>query len=282
MKYEDGFHFNEYPCASGKPDALIIFLHGHGNHPDMFAQVPEEIQKRYPNADVLVVRGPVAINADPGRKTRHGVEQNDDLYTWYHSAAKPEDTLDLAISHLFNRVPVVDDLNKFADAQLKKRNLEDKNLFLFGFSLGGAISVQMATKRPNEIAGVICHSGPVLPIMAPKSKPDMLLLMGDQDPLFYTKSKIVQNPNPPKRGKLSRALDRAMEKISVHYNASLMRLKKAGINAKGVVIAGMSHTINEASFLESIAFLTEKLGKNAPPAAPQAPQAPQAPKPPPP
>lgn len=278
MKYEDGFHFNEYPCASGKPDALIIFLHGHGNHPDMFTQLPDEIHKQCPNADILIVRGPVGIGADKARIDRHGVPGADDLYTWYKASGKPEESLELAISHLFNRVPVIDQLNKFADEQLKKRGLEDDGLLLFGFSLGGAVVVQMGTRRDKQCAGIICHSGPVLPIMHPKSKPDTLLVMGDEDRLFYKNSRIIENPNPPpKRGKIGKAFDKALDRISIHYNASLMRLKKIGMLSKGVVVSGMSHTINEESFGHSIKFIVDHLKKPDAPAPPASPLVPPSP-----
>lgn len=280
MKNEDGFHFNEYPCASGKPDALVVFLHGYGNHPDMFKDLPPEIQKRYPNADILVVRGPVPLNASQQHKDRCGTPDVDDLYTWYKSTKSPEETFDIAISHLFNRVPVVDQLNKFTDAQLAKRGLKDDGLVLFGFSLGGAMVVQMGTRRDNECAAVINHSGPVLPIIAPKSKPDTLLLMGDDDHYFYTSSRVVKNPNPPPKPKkmhergLKKIFDTALSQISVHYNASLMRLKRAGMKAKGIVIKGMTHTINEESFTHSIDFMVEHLKKTPPAPPPPAPPAP--------
>ncbi len=266
MKNEDGFKFNEYPCASGKPEALVIFLHGYGNHPDMFKDLPAEIQKAYPNADILVVQGPVGLNASQEHKDRCGTPDVDDLYTWY-KGGKLEETFEIAISHLFNRVPVVDQLNKFADVQLAKRNLKDDGLVLFGFSLGGAMTVQMGTRRPDQCAAVICHSGPVLPIIAPKSKPDTLLLMGDQDSYFYTSTKIIQNPNPPpppKKKGLGKVFEKALERVSVHYNSSLMRLKRAGLPTTGKVIQGMTHTINEESFRHSIDFIVDHLKKTPP------------------
>lgn len=268
MKSEDGFEFREFPCASGKPDALVIFLHGHGNHPDMFERLPPEIQKRYPNADILMVKGPVPVAASQQHKKDLGVAHVDDLYTWYKNGNKPADTLDLAISHLFNRVPVVDQLNKFADAQLAKRGLKDDGLVLFGFSLGGAVVVQMGTRRPDKCAAVICHSGPVLPIIAPKSTPDTMLLMGTEDRLFYKNTRKIANPTaPPKKNRLKKVFDHALSQISVHYNSSLVRLRKTGADeVKGVLVHGMDHTINEESFLHAVGFIVDHLKK--PPVAP--------------
>ncbi|MBI1215527.1 MAG: hypothetical protein GC185_06890 [Alphaproteobacteria bacterium] len=266
MKHEDGFHFLEYPCKSGKPETLIVLLHGYGNHPEMFKELPEGFQKEFPNADVLIVRGPEPVGASAEHKKDLGVPGVDDLYSWYKVQNDAGKNLELALSHLFNRVPVVDQLNKFADAQLKKRGLKDENLVLYGFSLGGGIVVQMGTRRKEKCAAVICHSGPVFPIIKPKSKPDTMILMGDQDYFFYTRTAQIKNPQgkcplkAPKR-KLRNAFDKAIGEIGVHYDDSKRRLERAGIEATGELVKGMGHTINEESFNKTVKYLAKKLKK---------------------
>lgn len=259
MKNEDGFHFLEHKCASGKPEALIIFLHGHANHPDMFKDLPPHIQKEFPNADILVVRGPEALGSAPQHKKNVGVPDVDDLYTWYKVDKDAGKNLQMALGHFFNNVPVVDKLNRFADEQLKKRGLKDENLVLYGFSLGGAVVVQMATKRDGKCAAVVAHSSPVFPVINPKSKPDTMLIMGEEDMLFYKTVTTVQKPEKP--NPLKRAFDRAIAPISVHYNQSIKRLRKAGLPVTGVVINGMAHTINEESFRQSVDFIAKQLNK---------------------
>ena len=257
MKNENGFDFMEFPAASGKPDALVIFLHGYGNHPEMFKDLPANIQKEWPNADVLLVRGPVGIKASQGHKDEYGVGHVDDLYSWYKSAKDAGQGLELALSHLFNRVPVVDQLNQFADAQLAKRGLKDDGLVLYGFSLGGAMVVQMATRRDAPCAAVVAHSSPVFPIMKPKSKPDTMLIMGDQDHYLYNGPKTIERP--PSRFK--KVFDRAMSSISVHFNASVKRLKRAGIKTDGVLVKDLGHNINAESFDASVKFIAQHLRK---------------------
>ena len=259
MKHEDGFHFEEYPCKSGQPDPLVIIMHGYGNHPDMFDSLPGGIHKEWPNADVLIVRGPVPLNATPEHKKRVGAPNVEDLYTWYKVNGKADKTLELALSHMFNRVPVVDELNEFADAQLKKRGLKDDGLVLYGFSLGGAMAVQMATKRKDKCAALVCHSAPVFPIIRPKSKPDTMMVMGDQDNYFYVTPKTIEE-QPPK-GRVVKAFDKALSKISVHYNASLKRLQRAGLPVESVVVKGLTHNINEESFDHTIKFIVKRLKK---------------------
>ena len=260
MKKEDGFHFLEFPCKSGKPDTLIVFLHGYSNHPDMFTELPPRFQELWPNADVLLVRGPEALHASQERKDGVGVPHVDDLYTWYKVNNKAKENLQLALSHFFNQVPVVDELNEFVNAQLKKRGLKDDGLVLYGFSLGGAIVVQMATRRPDECAAVIAHSSPIFPIVKPKSKPETMLLMGDEDTFFYTKVMDVKKPN-----KLKKAFDKAMQTISVHYDSSLKRLKRSGMPTTGVLVKGLHHTMTEESLKHTLDFIGKKLNKPKPP-----------------
>ncbi|MEZ0226651.1 MAG: alpha/beta hydrolase [Alphaproteobacteria bacterium] len=254
MKKEDGFNFLEFPSKSGKTGSLIIFLHGHSNHPEMFTDIAKGLQKEWPDADVLLVCGPEPVHASQERKNNLHVPDVDDLYTWYKSGGKPSDGLELALSHMFNRVPVVDELNKFVDAQLKKRGLKDENLVLYGFSLGGAIVAQMGMRRPDKCAAVVLHSSPVFPIVKAASKPDTLLLMGDEDHFFYTTDKGVK-----KQGKLKRAFDKAMSTISVHYDASLKRLKRAGFPTTGKLVGGLHHTISPESFQHTVDFLKKHL-----------------------
>lgn len=255
MKHEDGFHFLEYPCASGKPDGLVLILHGHANHPNMFTRLAEEIRQARPNTDILLVRGPVPVNATKARIRAHGAGDADDLYTWHHITKNAGESAKLVLSHFFNRVPVVDQLNKFADAQLAKRNLKDENMAIFGFSLGGAIAVQMGTRRPQEVAAIVNHSGPVFPVGKAVSRPETLFVMGDKDDFFYTERMEV---SPPKN-KLKKAFDAAVAKISVQYHDSLKRLKSAKIPVVGKVIPGMGHTVNEQSFRPAMDFMNKRL-----------------------
>lgn len=255
MKHEDGFHFLEYACASGKPDGLVLILHGHDNHPNMFTKLAEEIRRERPHTDILLVRGPVAMQASKAKIRAHGAGNADDLYTWHHVTKNAGENAKLVLSHFFNRVPVVDQLNKFADAQLAKRNLKDENLALFGFSLGGAIAVQMGTRRPQEVAAIVNHSGPVFPVGKAQSKPETLFVMGDKDDFFYTGKMEVE---PPKN-KLKKVFHDAVSKVSLQYHDSLKRLQSAKIPVQGAVIPGMGHTVNEQSFRPAMDFMKRRL-----------------------
>lgn len=256
MKHENGFDFVEYPCASGNPDGLVIILPGHANHPVMFDKLAQQIRDERPNTDVLIVKAPVPLNATKEHIRRNGARGADDLYTWHKVSKNTGENAKLVLSHFFNRVPVVDQLNGFADAQLAKRGLADDGLALFGFSLGGALAVQMGTRRDNKVAAVINHSGPVFPIIRPKSKPETLFVMGEKDHFFYEGKMNVQ----PK-GKLKKAFNEAVSHVSLHFDDSLRRLKGAKLPTEDKVIPGLGHTINKNSFTPAMDFIRRKLGK---------------------
>lgn len=254
MQHENGFDFLSYPCASGKPDGLVIILPGHANHPVTFDKLARQIRAERPHTDILIVKAPVALNATKEHIRKNGAGSAEDLYTWHKIKGNAGDGAKLVLSHFFNRVQVVDDLNKFADAQLQKRGLKDDNLALFGFSLGGAIAVQMGTRRPAKVAAVINHSGPVFPIIDAKSKPDTLFVMGDKDDFFYAGTTEVKPAS-----KFKKAFNDAVSHVSLNFNDSLKRLRRAKMDVEDKVIPGLGHTVNKKSFEPAMEFIQRKL-----------------------
>lgn len=259
MKHEKGFYYLEFPAKTEKPDALVVILHGHNNHPNMFDKLPEKIQKENPGAVVLIVQAPYGLNAPQENKDRKGVPDVDDLYTWHKLEKKVSSHLGLVIGHTFNRIGVVGKLNKFIDHQLVELGLKDADLAIFGFSMGGAIAVEAATKRKNACAAVVCHSGMVLPNLKAKSKPDMLVVMGDKDALFYTQRLTL--PSPKKAGKLQSAFNKVASRIGLHHDDSVKRLKKAGIDVSEKIVDDLTHAISTESFDHSVKFIKKKLAK---------------------
>lgn len=258
MKHEKGFYYLEFPASGEKADSLVIILHGHNNHPRMFEQLPAQLQKEWPGADVLILRAPIAQNATEESKARNGVPDVEDLYTWHRLERRLRNHVTLALAHLFNRVGIVSKLNKFIDHQLEARNLKDENLAIFGFSMGGAIAVETATKRRGKCAAVVCHSGMVLPKLKARVRPDTLMVMGEKDALFYTQRLTLP---APRKGRIRKAFHRAAARVSLHYDDSVKRLKKAGIPVSEHLVEGMTHTINRESFGHSVGFIKKRLKK---------------------
>ena len=84
-------------------------------------------------------------------------------------------------------------LNAFIDAELKRHNLPDSALALVGFSQGTMMSLHVGLRRAAAPAAIVGYSGM---LVVPEdvdpdtfagqitSKPPVLLIHGDQDPLI--------------------------------------------------------------------------------------------------
>jgi phospholipase/carboxylesterase len=76
-------------------------------------------------------------------------------------------------------------LDRFIDAELAKRGLQDRDLALVGFSQGTMMSLHVGPRRPNRIGGILGFSGsliaPHLLAAEIKSKPPVFLVHGTAD-----------------------------------------------------------------------------------------------------
>ena len=79
------------------------------------------------------------------------------------------------------------DLNGFLDARLEEAGLAADRLVLIGFSQGAMMSLHVAPRRAQAVAGVVAISGRLLRAEALAGeavvKPPVLLIHGDQDPV---------------------------------------------------------------------------------------------------
>jgi phospholipase/carboxylesterase len=255
MHYEDGFYFNALPSLSGAAKSLIVILHGHGSHPNKYASWALKTQQVNPDADLILVRAPVALKATENQKIARSLPGIDDLYTWYKLDRKAHRQAGLILKHAFRRLTVFNKLNRLIDNQLQKRNLQDKDLAFIGFSMGGTMAVQTALRRKGECAAVVCHSGAVLPFTKARKKPDTLMIMGDQDELFF----LPEKKTPRKGSRFLNAFKKAGLNINLHHKRSVRRLQKAGIEVTERIFKDLDHRITDASWQEASSFVAQKL-----------------------
>jgi phospholipase/carboxylesterase len=156
------------PARGGKPDALVILLHGYGsNGADLISLAPIW-------AEVLPGAVFVAPNAlEP-------VPQGPGGYQWF-----PISNLD---PHLMEHgvraaAPSVD---RFVDRELEKYGLGPERLVLVGFSQGTMMALHVGLRRERQIGGILGFSGVLVGGRTLKdemrSKPPVLLIHGDRDP----------------------------------------------------------------------------------------------------
>ena len=78
-----------------------------------------------------------------------------------------------------------DDLNAFLDAMMVDEDVLPEQVVLFGFSQGTMMSLHVAPRREDEVAGIVAFSGRLLEpeLLSDEvvSRPPVLLVHGDQD-----------------------------------------------------------------------------------------------------
>ena len=155
---------------SGNVNSIIVFLHGYGANGADLLGLADTLGDHLP--DTLFI-APDAPESCPG--TPFG-------FQWF-----PIPWLDGSDEEVAQRSmeASIDDLNSFLDALLIDEDILPEQLALFGFSQGSMMSLHVAPRREDEIAGVVAFSGrllePDLLIDEVRNKPPVLLLHGDKD-----------------------------------------------------------------------------------------------------
>jgi len=157
-----------HPKRGGKPDALVILLHGYGsNGADLISLAPYW-------ADALPGAAFVSPNAiEPLAEAPGG-------YQWF-----PISNLDPHLMEQGART-AAQSVDRFIDRELEKYALPPSRLVLVGFSQGTMMALHVALRREQQIAGVLGFSGVLVGARTLKeqmrSKPPILLVHGDRDP----------------------------------------------------------------------------------------------------
>jgi phospholipase/carboxylesterase len=203
------------------PGALVVFLHGYGaDGADLLGL-----------ADVLAPHLPGVAFAAPDAPERcvgGGFGFQWFPIPWIDGSpqALAEAGLDAASK----------DLNGFLDARLAAEGLASDRLVLVGFSQGSMMSLHVALRRPDPVAGVVAISGRLLrpEVLAAEItvRPPVLLMHGDQDP-------VVPFDDMGKAG-----------------NA----LVAAGVPTYGHVMKGTGHGIAPDGLGAALQFIKERLG----------------------
>ena len=163
----DGPRFG--PAAGGKPDSLVILLHGLGADGDDLIGLAPHWAQALPNTVFVSPHAPFPCDMAPyGRQ-------------WF---SLQDRTSGLVLAGVQAAAPI---LNAFIDAELKAHGLTEDRLALVGFSQGTMMSLYVAPRRERAIAGVVGYSGALIgaELLASeiRSRPPVLLIHGDADPV---------------------------------------------------------------------------------------------------
>lgn len=155
---------------SGETRSAVVFLHGYGANGADLLGLADPLGEHLP--DTLFV-GPDAPEACAGAP--FGFQWFP--IPWIDGSSEEESMAGMARA--------VDDLNAFLDALMLDEDLMPEQVVLFGFSQGTMMSLHVAPRREDAVAGVVAFSGRLLApdLLADEvvSRPPVLLIHGDQD-----------------------------------------------------------------------------------------------------
>ncbi|MEZ5715462.1 MAG: prolyl oligopeptidase family serine peptidase [Paracoccaceae bacterium] len=156
--------------VSGETRSVVVFLHGYGANGADLLGLADVLGEHLP--DTLFV-APDAPERCPGAP--FGFQWFP--IPWIDGSSEEEAERGMRAA--------VEDLNAFLDALLVDEDLLPEQLVLFGFSQGSMMSLHVAPRREDEIAGIVAFSGRLLnpELLADEavSKPPVLLVHGDAD-----------------------------------------------------------------------------------------------------
>lgn len=172
--------------VKGHPKKLVVFLHGYI---DSSEAIDKTISLMIDNLDDVAVHIP---------QSPYICEIHENKRQWYsmhrfdpNDERKTVPTMDECVAFYELMKPgfreAFDYVNPYIDQCLNEYQLEDKDLYICGFSQGAMLAIYTSLMRENKIGGCISFSGILAPCkyleQSHLSTPDMLLIHGDDDNL---------------------------------------------------------------------------------------------------
>jgi phospholipase/carboxylesterase len=157
------------PAAGGKPQRLVILLHGYGADGNDLLDLAPHWARLLPEAEFLSPHAPFPCEAAPFGRQWFGFEERSEA---------------MILAETQTAAAILD---AFIDAELARRGLAENSLALVGFSQGTMMALHVAPRRVNAAAAIVGYSGmliaPQLLAAETKSKPPALLVHGTADPV---------------------------------------------------------------------------------------------------
>lgn len=207
--------------AQGTAKQVVVLLHGYGADGNDLLGLADPLSPHMPDTAFIAPNAPETCVNNPMGFQWFPIP-------WLDGSSEEE------AARSMDRA--VDDLNAFLDSVLEDEGISPENLMLLGFSQGTMMSLHVAPRREEAVAGVVGFSGRLL---GPerledemKVKMPILLIHGDQD-------EMVPPASLPEAG-----------------NA----LTAAGFEVYAHVSKGTGHGIAPDGLSVALAFMRDKLG----------------------
>ena len=207
---------------SGEVRSIVVLVHGYGANGADLLGLADPLGEHLPDTLFVAPDAPEAIPMMPNGYQGFPIP-------WSDGASEEEAERGL--------LAAADDFNAFLDALMVDEDVLPEQVVLFGFSQGTMMSLHVAPRREDEVAGIVAFSGRLLrpALLADEvvSRPPILLIHGDQDDVV-----------PPQ------SLPEAAE-----------ALQEAGWkDVYAHVMKGTAHGIAPDGLSVALAFMRDKLG----------------------
>ncbi len=207
---------------SGETRSIVVFVHGYGANGADLLGLAGPLGEHLPDTLFVAPDAPEGIPGMPGGFQWFPIP-------WIDGSSEEEAERGL--------LAAADDFNAFLDALMVDEDVLPEQVVLFGFSQGTMMSLHVAPRREDEVAGIVAISGrllrPELLVDEVISRPSVLLIHGDQDDVV-----------PPQ------SLPQAAE-----------ALQEAGWkDVYAHVMKGTGHGIAPDGLSVALAFMRDKLG----------------------
>jgi phospholipase/carboxylesterase len=207
---------------SGQTRSVVVFLHGYGANGQDLIGLADPLAEHLPDTLFLAPDAPETIPGMPMGLQWFPIP-------WIDGSSEEESERGM--------MAAVEDLNAFLDAMMVDEDVLPEQVVLFGFSQGTMMSLHVAPRREDPVAGVVAFSGRLLrpELLADEtvSRPPVLLVHGDQDDVVPVQS-----------------LPEAAE-----------ALQQAGFkDVFAHIMKGTAHGIAPDGLSVSLAFMRDKLG----------------------
>ena len=163
--------------VSGEIRSAVVFLHGYGANGEDLLGLADPLGEHLPDTLFIAPDAPERIPGAP-----FGFQWFPIPWIDGSSEEEAEDGLRRA----------TDDLNAFLDGVMVDEDLLPEQVILFGFSQGTMMSLHVAPRREDPVAGIFAFSGRLLQPETLEdevtSRPPVLLVHGDADEVVSVQS----------------------------------------------------------------------------------------------
>ena len=155
---------------SGETRSAVIFLHGYGANGADLLGLAQPLGEHLPETLFLAPDAPESCAGAPFGFQWFPIP-------WIDNSSQEESEAGL--------LRAAEDLNAYLDGVIVDEDLLPEQVVLFGFSQGTMMSLHVAPRREDPVAGIVAFSGrlltPDLLIDEVQSRMPILLVHGDQD-----------------------------------------------------------------------------------------------------